>query len=1139
MISEKDRERLRSIKTFPSLVKYLRDELDWPIETNDFDDSIYYEYNPEELGIDAKNAAKILEIKQLRPLANGQPWGVFFVRFEPRRLPVVVLRRILSQLVIKTRATSRSANQKVWHLNDLLFISNYCEDDERKITFAHFTQNEDTGDLPTLKVLGWDEGDTALHLDDVHQRLKDQLRWPKDDLNSDEWRKQWSSAFTLRHREVIATSKDLAVHLADLAKKIRNRALQIIAIESDKGELRKLHQAFREALIHDLNEDDFADMYAQTIAYGLLAARVSRPMGITADNMADMVPITNPFLKEMLSVFLTVGGRKSGIDFDELGVQDVVELLNRTNMEAVLRDFGNRTQREDPVIHFYQDFLQEYDRQIRVERGVFYTPQPVVSYIVRSVHELLQKEFGLEEGLASTITWGEMIKKNEDLKLPILKPRDPDNLESKDIQISPNEPFVTILDPATGTATFLVEVIDIIHKTMITKWERLGLKQPKISLKWNEYVPAHLLPRLIGFELMMAPYAIAHMKIGLKLHETGYKFGSGERVRVYLTNSLEPASDSVQKDLNHYSEALAHEAISVNNVKLNKRFSVIIGNPPYSVSSQNDNPWIIDLCKDFKQGLRNEKNIQPLSDDYIKFLRLALHYLEQNKVGLLGMITNREYIKGVLHRCIRQKFLESVNNIDIFDLHGQRGELLISKQIDKPIFKIEKGVAISIMTKFHPGSSIVNYSECIGSVDEKEKILLNFSSQTIHKNLLQPLFPNWLFKPWNSDFKDEYFSMPSIVDFFSKRPVTGFATHRDHFAIKFSKPDLRDNLKNFLNADISDEKIRSDFQLKDTRDWQLKSARRSARGDNAIQNRIQLCSYRPFDNRWVIYSDDILEYSRRDAMQHISKDTPALICSRIVKDEDYAHVFISHYPVEKIFLSPKSSNNSQICLSGTKIKTIKSQISNFNLLVIPKQWVNKGIIGEDNVFLYVYTILHSPTYRIRYSEFLKNDFPRVPIPNTLDLFNDLIPLGTELVAIHLMESPKINKTITKYLGTTPSGEVEKISYSDNTVWIDKAQTIGFRGVPENVWNFHIGGYQVCDKWLKDRKGLQLSTEDITHYQKIVVALNETIRIMGEIDAVIDKHGGWPGAFDTSGRCIDTGTGNPIQQTLFSGGEGQE
>ena len=209
------------------------------------------------------------------------------------------------------------------------------------------------------------------------------------------------------------------------------------------------------------------------------------------------------------------------------------------------------------------------------------------------------------------------------------------------------------------------------------------------------------------------------------------------------------------------------------------------------------------------------------------------------------------------------------------------------------------------------------------------------------------------------------------------------------------------------------------------------------------------------------------------------------------------------------------------------------------MLVIPKQWVNKGIIGEDNVFLYVYTILHSPTYRIRYSEFLKNDFPRVPIPNTLDLFNDLIPLGTELVAIHLMESPKINKTITKYLGTTPSGEVEKISYSDNTVWIDKAQTIGFRGVPENVWNFHIGGYQVCDKWLKDRKGLQLSTEDITHYQKIVVALNETIRIMGEIDAVIDKHGGWPGAFDTSGRCIDTGTGNPIQQTLFSGGEGQE
>jgi predicted helicase len=263
-------------------------------------------------------------------------------------------------------------------------------------------------------------------------------------------------------------------------------------------------------------------MYAQTISYGLLAARVSRPMGVTADTIVDMVPNNNPFLKEMLNVFLKVGGRKGGIDFDELGVQDVVDLLKATNMEAVLRDFGNRTQREDPVIHFYQDFLQEYDSQRRIKRGVFYTPQPVVSYIIRSAHELLQTEFGLEDGLASTITWGEMIRKMPGLKLPILEPRDPDVPDSKDITISNDEPVVTILDPATGTSTFLVEVIDIIYKTMTVKWAEEGLKPQQITQKWNEYVPNHLLPRLYGFELMMAPYAIAHMKIGLKLNATGY-----------------------------------------------------------------------------------------------------------------------------------------------------------------------------------------------------------------------------------------------------------------------------------------------------------------------------------------------------------------------------------------------------------------------------------------------------------------------------------------------------------------------------------------------------------------------------------------------------------------------------------------
>ena len=405
-----DHDNLREIKTFPSLVKYLRDELDWPIEADDFED-LTFDYEPEELGIDAKTAAKIEQIKQLRPLVTHQPWGIFFVKFEPKRLPVMALRRILSRLVIKKRTSAKKSDQPSWHLHDLLFISNYGEGEQRQITFAHFSHDEAMGDLPTLKVLGWDDADTALHIDHAHQELKEKLHWREDDEKISDWRSRWSSLFTLRHREVITTSKALSERLAKLAADIRKRVNTILRLETDKGPIRKLQTDFKTALIHDLSDDDFADMYAQTITYGLLTARVSRPAGLVAENITDMVPVTNPFLRDLMSTFLTIGGRKGKVDFDEVGINDVVQTLREANMEAVLRDFGDRKPEEDPVIFFYEDFLKAYDKKKKVQRGVFYTPKPVVSYIVRSVHELLQKEFGLEDGLADTTTWGEMVKK--------------------------------------------------------------------------------------------------------------------------------------------------------------------------------------------------------------------------------------------------------------------------------------------------------------------------------------------------------------------------------------------------------------------------------------------------------------------------------------------------------------------------------------------------------------------------------------------------------------------------------------------------------------------------------------------------------------------------------------------------------
>jgi hypothetical protein len=686
------REELRQIHDFPKLIVYLRDEMNWPIDDAKLED-LTFDFTPEELGIDAQNAAKIEKIQRLRPLAAGQPWGIYFVTFEPKRLPVVALRRILSSVALKKRVSANSAERTAWAADDLLFISNYGEGDERQISFAHFSQPEAKHDLPTLKVLGWDNLDTPLHLDAVAEKLTHSLAWPNDERDVGAWRRSWRAAFTLRHREVITTSRVLSIRLAELARAIRSRIRTALAIETPTGPLTRLMKAFQEALVHDLDADAFADMYAQTIAYGLLSARVANPKSGTADALPSQMPVTNPFLKELMETFLHVAGRRSNaggpnIDFDELGVSEVVDLLNGADMEAVVRDFGDRNPQEDPVIHFYELFLKEYDAKQRMQRGVFYTPRPVVSYIVRSVDELLRSEFGLVDGLADTSSWDEMAKRDPQLKIPE--------------GVDPARPFVQILDVATGTGTFLVEVIDLIHRTLAATWRQQRLTEAQQTTAWNEYVPKYLLPRLHGYELLMAPYAIAHMKIGLKLYETGYRFASDERARIYLTNALEPPSDAgKQLAFAEWVPALAHEAQAVNAIKRNQRFTVVIGNPPYSGHSANHGEWIRSLVHDYyfvDSERLEEQNTKWLQDDYVKFLRLAEYEIARSNYGVLGFITNHGYVENPTFRGQRHHWLQTFSDVRIVDLHGntKRKERGPDGTVDENVFEIQQGVAISV-----------------------------------------------------------------------------------------------------------------------------------------------------------------------------------------------------------------------------------------------------------------------------------------------------------------------------------------------------------------------------------------------------------------------------------------------------------
>lgn len=1077
IVNKMDDEKLRSIKDFEQLVVYLKDELDWPIDSDSFDE-ITFDYDPEELGIDAKTAANIVEIKQLRPLVTGQPWGIFFVKFEPKRLPVVALRRILNALVMKKRASVQKTEQASWSLHDLLFILNYGEANERQMTMAHFSRDETGTDLPTLKVLGWDQQDTALHIAQVAIDLKEKLHWPGDDSDLEEWRKRWSSAFTLHNREVIKTSRDLAIQLADLAKRIRNRTKAILEIETERGSLRKMYKAFKEALLHNLSEDGFSDMFAQTITYGLLTTRFSQPESVTSDKITDMVLVTNPFLKDLLSTFFTAAGRKDKIDFDELGINDVVLALRNSNMSAVLRDFGNKNPQEDPVVHFYELFLKEYDPNMRMQRGVFYTPKPVVSYIVRSVHETLKKDFLLEDGLADTTSWATLKKRNLKFKIPE--------------GVKPEEPFVQILDPATGTGTFLVEVIALVYETLKIKWSKSGKNEQEIKQLWNDYVPKYLLPRLYGFELMMAPYTIAHMKVGLKLYETGYCFQSKDRARIYLTNTLEPSTESGPVTLFSYSKGLAQEVLRVNEIKSKKRFTVIMGNPPYSISSSNTDKWIQYLIKDYKKDL-GERKIN-LDDDYIKFLRLAERYMEVNGIGIVGMITNNSFVDGITHRVMRRHLLQTFENIYVLNLHGdsKKNEKAQDGGKDENVFDIQQGVAITLFIRKRNNKKDlgkVKYADLFG-LRESKYITLNKSN---YENVnWEPLdFDEfyYFFVPKDFSLKGDYtngFSLTNLFHIYS----AGIKTKVDVISTDFDKENLSNRINLILTNKPPLKNLIEQYNLNSNTTWEYEKALKAVFN----KSKIRLFAYRPFDYRYIFFDNNFLSRSRKKVMENITKDNLALSFVHQGRDTGIEVLITKEITCEDFitnhtFTAPLYLYNER----GTKDINLDKEIFNNVINSV------KSKVEPEDLLDYIYAYLHSFTYRKKYKEFLKIGFPHVPYPKDEKQFFLLAKLGTTLRLLHLFESSKVNGLATAY-HPTDNNTVEKVTRINDKVFINKTKY--FDNVPESVWDFYVGGYQPVQKWLKDRKGRLLSKEEVDHYQKIIIVVTETIRLIEEIDKVI-------------------------------------
>jgi len=1132
---EPELQRLQEIKSLPSLIKYLKDELNWPIESDDVED-VTFVYDAAELGFDTASTAKIEEVRQLRPLTPGQKWGIFWVKFGKKQLPVQMLRRALGNLVVKKRASTKKSDKAAWHMHDLLFISAYGDDSNRHITFAHFSESEDSEkSLPVLKVLGWDEDDTLLHLKDTYKTLLSTLNWDTTPIKDPEaWRNHWSSAFKVGHREVINTTKELVVELAHLATVIKKSVLTSIKAETERGPWKRLMLAFQKTLIKDLDDEQFADVIAQTISYGLLTARLSSDGPISLKNLVDMVPATNPFLKELLQHFLTSAGMKGLFDVDEAGINDVVELLNRANAQAIRNDFGNKSSRKDPVTYFYEDFLAEYDKEEKVDRGVFYTPQPVVSYIVRSIHEILQTEFGLQDGLADISTWADVQKIHKDLKLP-------ENIKNPEA-----EPFVQILDPATGTATFLFEVIDIIFKTMTAKWDKAGINKNDQRTKWNIYVPIHLLPRIYAYEIMMAPYAIAHMKVGLKLAETGFnawdKLGPENRANIFLTNALEPWSK--QLELPGF-DALAHEAAAVNEVKRNRHFTVIIGNPPYSSVSKNTGEWISEKIEAYKyiDGIHFGEKKHWLQDDYVKFIRLAESHVEASGSGIVGYINNHSFLDNSTFRAMRWHLLKTFDNIRICDLHGNsvKKETKPDGGKDENIFKIQTGVSIALMTKTPMGKANLTrqvfHCDIWGSRAEKQSLLSEETMLSIPLTQLTPTEPYYFLLPKSGIGGEVYKAFISVQDLF---PINGngIVTMGDSFAVSETRKTLEDRLLQLLNNKQKPEEIRKDYSLgKNYAKWITENRGSLRKKDIPIIS----IDYRPFDRRFTFWDNELVWRWRYDVARHLIDGNNLALCFRRQQlDALQTFYFISEYPISDgyirsdnkggesmapLFLIPEDDDTGDLLSASQEITPNIdlrlaleiTEASGITYTFDPKKPFAIGVgtlFTPYDILCYCYGILYSNSYRNTYKEFLLSDFPRIPkCPNSI-IFRKVSGLGRQIIELHTMKESRKSKDAIECLGKL-NCIVSRAEWSNDCVFINDKLDTGFKNVTQDAWQFHIGGHQVCEKWLKDRKGRKLTKDDVDHYKKIVVAVSETIRLMAEIDKVIDEHGGWPSAFQTT------------------------
>lgn len=881
-------------------------------------------------------------------------------------------------------------------------------------------------------------------------------------------------------------------------------------LENRTDEDKNLHDklsAFQKILVHDMNEKQFADFYAQTIVYGMFIARINdrTPNTFSRLEAAELIPSFNPFLKKIFKN-IALAELHSCIAWI---VDDLAEIFRVTDMGKVLKNYGKETGRKDPIIHFYEEFLEAYNPKIREEFGVWYTPIQVVRFIVGAVNDILINEFDIENGLAN----------NSKVEIEDSKG------EYKQIH------RIQVLDPATGTGTFLAEVCNVIHSYY--KGQE-GL--------WPEDVIKHLIPRINGFEYLMAPYTMAHLKLATALQLDTNKGNLPERLNIYLTNSLEEEQPETKLDFGTF---VSDEANAANALKRETPVMVVMGNPPYNEKSANKGKWIMDLMDDYKQEpgkskiavKRNkrtkeitfkntlmERNPKGINNDYCKFIRLGQHFVNRTQEGVLAYITANTFLDTRLFRGMRYDLLKTFDKIYIINLHGSTMRNESTPELrDQCIFDIMQGVSITIFIKKKEGNNAslakVLYKDLYGSRKLKLDFLSENQLDTVDFQELTITEPLYIFRPYDKNLQDKYengFKIDKLMPNF----VQGFTTDKDHIAIQYKEDEINKIAADLKNLALTDSELREKYNIKDNRDWSLVKARERIRSKKNWKDYIVKVQYRPFDVRWTLYDKILVTYTRPLIEQHIIRHQNIVLgigkSGNVMGDSEWTLVSISDIAMEKnsiprggIYLFPLYKYEDALCITNFAPDIIKEVESRTQLIMQDNQETGRSENGFLPIDLidYIYAVLNSPSYRDTYKDFLQSDFPTIPYPHTADYFFAMAEKGKELRELHLMKTVSQQDIITQY--PIYDGENDNIvklhkfvedDEGTGKVYINPTQY--FNAVPTDVWNMVISGYQVADKWLKDRIGKKLSNEEIIHYQKMIVAIKSTIEIQENIDNII-------------------------------------